>query len=126
MKPLVYLAGPYSLPDPVENTHRAIKCAEGLEYNYDVDVFVPHLSLLWHVVSPAPYEKWCERDNAILARCDALVRRPGASSGADAEVKYAHEVCDIPLFWHGAVWDPTCGIAERFGPDALFAWSHGL
>lgn len=91
MKPLVYVAGPYSKPDPVLNAHTAIKAAEEIEL-YGYDVFIPHLSLLWHLVSPAPYERWCERDNAVLRRCDAVVRLSGHSPGADAECELARSL----------------------------------
>lgn len=91
MKPLVYIAGPYTRPDPVVNTRLAITAAERVEA-LGADVFIPHLSLLWHLVSPAPVERWYERDNAVLDRCDALFRIPGDSTGADAEVERATEL----------------------------------
>lgn len=96
MKPLVYIAGPYTNPDPVANTHEAIKWGETIE-RFGCDVVIPHLSLLWHIVVPAPLEKWYARDLAVLARCDALFRFPGASSGADKEVTFAEER-GIPVF----------------------------
>lgn len=93
MKPLIYIAGPYTHPDPVENTHKTIHAAEEVE-SLGAAIVIPHLSLLWHIVSPAPIERWYERDLAIMHRCDALVRLPGNSSGADAEV----EAFDGPAF----------------------------
>lgn len=95
MKPLVYIAGPYTNPDPVLNTHEAIRWAEIVEA-LGVDVVIPHLSLLWHIVSPAPLETWYARDLAVLERCDAVFRFPGASTGADAEVARAIEL-GIPV-----------------------------
>lgn len=92
---LVYLAGPYSKPDPVENMHRAIKIADGL---LDVCVpFIPHLTGTWHMVSPKPYPEWLALDLAYLARCDAVYRFDGESSGADGEVNHALEL-GIPIF----------------------------
>ena len=86
MKPLVYVAGPYTLNDPVANTHNTIKMASTI-YDSGLAVpLVPHLSLLWHLVDPRPVEFWYEYDLHLLARCDALFRLPGKSSGADAEV----------------------------------------
>lgn len=96
MRPLVYIAGPYTRDDPVLNTRAAVEWGEVVE-SYDCDVVIPHLSLLWHAISPAPLERWYERDLAVLARCDALVRFPGASTGADAEVEFAREH-GIPCF----------------------------
>lgn len=86
-KLVVYIAGPYSKPDPVENMHRAIKIADGL-----LDVctpLIPHLTGTWHMVSPKPYETWLELDLDLMAKCDAVYRFSGASSGADAEVEVA-------------------------------------
>ena len=88
-KPLVYLAGPYTNPDPVENIHRAIKIADGL-----LDVctpLIPHLTGTWHMVSPKPYEEWLAIDLEYMDRCDAVYRFAGPSSGADREVELAHE-----------------------------------
>lgn len=90
LRPLIYVAGPYTAPDPVANTRRAIEVGERIE-RIGADVFIPHLSLLWALVSPAPYERWCERDNAVLDRCDALFRMRGESPGADAETLRASE-----------------------------------
>lgn len=89
MKPVVYIAGPYTNPDPVENMHKAIKIADGL-----LDVcspLIPHLTGTWHMVSPKPYEDWLRIDLDYMVRCDAVYRFAGASSGADAEVKVALE-----------------------------------
>ena len=48
---LIYIAGPYTYPDPVRNTHRVIKIADDLIDNGFVP-YIPHLTLLWHIVSP--------------------------------------------------------------------------
>lgn len=95
MKPLVYVAGPYS-GDPITNTRNAVEVAERVE-RVGCDVVIPHLSLLWDLISPAPYSRWLERDNVLLVRCDAVFRFGGASSGADAEVELAHAE-KIPVF----------------------------
>jgi hypothetical protein len=97
VKPLVYVAGPYSSPDPVENMNRAIKIATGMRTDGVVNVILPHLTGLWHLVDPAPYEDWLDYDLEIMDRCDAVYRFAGKSSGADAEVAAAHERC-IPVF----------------------------
>jgi hypothetical protein len=89
MKPLVYIAGPYSHPDPVENTHRAIKAGMSLWETGKCAVIIPHLSLVAHLVEPRGIDYWYEMDIDQLAHCHALLRLPGASSGADKEVAYA-------------------------------------
>lgn len=96
---VIYLAGPYTNPDPVENIHRAIKIADGL---LDVCVpVIPHLTGFWHVVSPKPYEEWLRIDLVLMHRCDAVYRFDGASSGADNEVAEAEEA-GLPVFYDEA------------------------
>ena len=87
--PLVYVAGPYTRPDPVENSHLTIKAADELIADGVVTPVVPHLTLMWHLVSPKPLEFWYAYDLAMLARCDAVFRLPGESTGADREVEFA-------------------------------------
>jgi hypothetical protein len=96
--PLVYIAAPYT-SGPVHNTNNVIKEAERLEEIFNVAVFIPHLTLLWDLISPAPVDVWYARDNHVLERCDAVYRLQGPSTGADAEVAYARER-EIPVFFH--------------------------
>jgi hypothetical protein len=96
-RPLVYVAGPYTNPDPVVNTHTTVHVATELVDEGLVTPFVPHLTLLWHLVAPKPLSFWYEYDLAILARCDAVYRIEGASTGADKEVEFARENA-IPVF----------------------------
>jgi hypothetical protein len=96
-KPLVYIAAPYTHPDPAENTHKAIRMADEL-VRHDFVPFIPHLNLLWHLVSPRPPDFWYEYDLRILERCDAILRVPGESIGADREVQVARE-SGIPIFY---------------------------
>ena len=86
-KPVVYVAGPYSHPDPVANTREAINVADRL-LDWCIPL-IPHLSLAWHLASPKSYEEWLEIGLAWLCVCDALYRFPGKSAGADAEVELA-------------------------------------
>lgn len=100
-RPLVYLAGPYTRPDPVLNTHETIRFASKLLDEGLVTPFVPHLTLLWHLVSPREVDFWYDYDLAVLARCDALLRIEGESTGADKEVAFAVER-GIPVFYDAA------------------------
>jgi len=88
-RPLVYIAAPYSHPDPVANTNAAIALASELIDEGLVTPLVPHLTLLWHAVRPRPLEFWYAYDVALLQRCDGVFRMPGESSGADMEVEFA-------------------------------------
>lgn len=108
-RPLVYIAGPYTRPDPVSNTHIAIQVADEMMATGLVTPVVPHLSLTWHMVAPHDdVEWWYEYDLAILARCDALYRLPGESTGADAERRFAYDR-GVPTF-------------DRF--EELFRWAR--
>lgn len=96
-RPLVYIAAPYSKPDPVANTHKAIRTANELVDAGLVTPHVPHLTHVWHLVTPRPIDFWYEYDLALLRRCDAVLRIDGESTGADGEVAYAEKV-GIPVF----------------------------
>jgi hypothetical protein len=95
-KPTVYLAGPYTNPDPVANTRAAILLGARLRDKYKCRVFVPHFSLFEHMLAPQPYERWLEIDLDWLPHCDVLYRMPGGSSGSDAEVAAARKA-GIPV-----------------------------
>lgn len=94
-RPTVYVAGPYS-SDPVMGTRKAIHVADAI-WEAGGAPYVPHLTHLWHLISPHPYEDWLELDLVWVSRCDMLVRLPGKSSGADREVAHAEQEC-IPVF----------------------------
>lgn len=96
-RPLVYVAGPYTSPDPVANTQNTIRIANRLVEEGLITPVVPHLTLLWHLVEPRDLEFWYAYDLALLHRCDAVLRLPGESTGADREVDYAEEN-NIPVF----------------------------
>lgn len=98
-KPLVYVAGPYTNPDPVENTNKFANIGLRLVQDGVVTPFIPHFSLVWHLVTPQPYEFWLEYDLEIVEHCDAVLRIPGASSGADGEVNFAKDH-GIPVYYN--------------------------
>lgn len=90
-RPLLYVAGPYTNPDPVENTHAACKAAMVIYDETNWCPVVPHLSLLWHAVVPRAYQHWLDYDLHLLRKCDAVVRLPGGSTGADQEIVFARK-----------------------------------
>jgi hypothetical protein len=96
-QPLIYVAGPYQKPDPVVNTRRAIQAGMELYDSGLVVPLIPHLSLLAHLVDPRPVEMWYALDLRQLEHCDALLRLPGESTGADVEVDHAGQI-GIPSF----------------------------
>lgn len=81
----IYVAGPYSQGDPVVNTRKAIEAGDFLR-NLGYVPFIPHLTLLWHLVSPHDIDYWYEYDNEWIKKCDGLLRLPGDGTGADDEV----------------------------------------
>lgn len=95
----VYIAGPYTAPDPVVNTRNAILAGDAVRSaRNDVAPFVPHLNLLWHLVTPHEPGYWYSLDIEWLKKCDALIRLPGASPGGDAEVAEAVKF-GIPVYY---------------------------
>jgi len=96
MKSRIYVAGPYTRGDVAVNVRDAFQAADRLA-NLGFAPFVPHSTHFWHMLFPRPYDFWLELDNQFLPCCDAVLRLPGESSGADQEVKLA-ESLDIPVF----------------------------
>ena len=92
----VYIAGPYTKPDPVANTRKAIAAGEAVA-TVGHFPFIPHLSMFWHLNHPHDYEFWMHQCFAWLEQCDTLIRLPGFSAGADREMAKAHEL-GIPIF----------------------------
>jgi hypothetical protein len=103
MREKIYVAGPYTKGDVAENVHNAIKAANQLA-DLGFAPFVPHLTHFWHLVMQRPYEFWLELDNQFLPHCDALLRIPGESSGADEECSLA-QTLGIPVFQDIALLD---------------------
>lgn len=97
IKTKVYIAGPYSHPDPVKNMHSAIHMGNKV-LDAEYCPFIPHLTGFWHLICPHPYEDWLAYDLEWLAACDVLLRMPGCSAGADLEVRYAQKN-GIPVVW---------------------------
>jgi hypothetical protein len=95
-KPLVYVAGPYA-SHPTHNTRAAVLAGVGLWRTGLVAVLIPHTSLAADLVAPMPEADWYAFDLDQLAHCDAVLRLPGESQGADAEVAFAEEH-GLPVF----------------------------
>jgi len=95
--PVVYIAGPITKPDPIANTNQAVLISDDL-YSRKVCVpLIPHMNIVWHLITPHPNAYWYEYDLHLLKRCDALLRLHGESVGADLEI-VAAELSKIPVF----------------------------
>src|ERR1035441_10289212 len=92
----VYVAGPYSNGDVARNVRNAYEAANRLA-DLGFAPFVPHATHFWHMLFPRPYEFWLDLDNQFLPFCQALLRLPGTSSGADKESQLA-QTLGIPVF----------------------------
>lgn len=111
----VFISGPYSGGDQMANVRAALDAAQEL-LNHGFVPFVPHLNAFWHMIHPNKYETWLTYDLAWLESCDAVVRLPGDSPGADGEVRRAWEL-GLPVFgsvqemvwwtWMQAGWSDT-------------------
>lgn len=92
----VYVAGPYSKGDIEANVNMAIDSANRL-MDYGFIVFNPLLSHFHEVRHSRPYEDWMSQDMAFLPQCNAVLRNPGESPGADRETALARSL-NIPVF----------------------------
>jgi hypothetical protein len=92
----VYVAGPYSRGDVMVNIRAALFAADWL-LALGYAPFVPHLTGFWHFYSPKPYKAWLALDLEWLRACDAVLRLPGESPGADGEVAEAERL-GIPVY----------------------------
>src|SRR5712691_3429327 len=96
VKPLVYMAGPIS-SDPFGNARKAIRLYSRLLRDLVVVPFCPHVGFAVNLQVDCSYEAWMADDFAVIRHCDALLRMPGESPGADREVALAEEL-GIPVF----------------------------
>ncbi len=93
----IFIAGPYTLGDVAQNVKIAMDMANQL-IDLGFAPYCPHLTHFLHMNHFQPYEKWLELDLVYLAFCDAIIRLPGASNGADGEVRRGVEL-KIPVFY---------------------------
>jgi hypothetical protein len=94
---LVYIASPYSNGDPEANVRRQIDAAETLML-YGFCPVVPLYSHYHNLIYQHPYYEWMAIDFAKLEKCDAVLRLPGESAGADEECERA-KVLKIPIYY---------------------------
>ena len=95
---LVYLAGPYTKPDPAINTRAAILLGAEIRDRFGVRVYVPHFSHFEHLLQPKMWSQWLEIDFSWVEAADVVYRMPGESVGADEEVSLAKQA-GIPVVY---------------------------
>ena len=94
---LVYIASPYTHGNKLHNVHVSIDAANELVSMGHVP-YLPLLTHFWDEYSPKPYEFWLKYDIHFLPLCQAVLRLPGSSNGADREVRHAGEL-GIPVYY---------------------------
>ena len=92
----IYVAGPYTKGDVVENVHKAIMTGNNLRALGHTP-FIPHLTHFWHFIIQHDIEYWYAYDMEWLEQCEALFRIAGESKGADLEVARAREL-GLPVY----------------------------
>ena len=93
----IYIAGPYTKGDVAVNVRTAIIAADQLVAKGYIP-YIPHLTHFWHLISPHDYKFWIAMDLEWLRKCDAVLRLPGDSDGADYEVLIAQDD-GMPIFY---------------------------
>ena len=96
MKAKIYIAAPYTKGDVAVNVRNAFDAANTLA-DLGFAPFVPHFTHFWHMLFPRPYKFWLDLDLEFLPCCQAVLRLPGDSQGADGEVAAAKKL-GIPVF----------------------------
>ena len=92
----IYVAGPYTKGDVAMNVRAACEAGTRLIQAGHAP-FIPHLFHFLHFYQPQAYAMWTAQDFEWLQACDALLRLPGESPGADAEVRLALDA-NIPVY----------------------------
>lgn len=92
----VYIAGPYTLGDVAVNVRTAIEAGQRV-LDAGHSPYIPHLTHFWHLLFPAPAQQWYDHDLIWLRQCEAMIRLPGESKGADQEEAQA-EFLGIPVY----------------------------
>jgi len=106
-KPFIYIAGPITKGDHPVNIRNGIDAFDHIARLGGIP-FCPMFDFLYRMVYPdgMSYDALLDYDKQIILRCDAVMRLPGESKGADIEEKFAKEN-HIPFFvdWEAlAMW----------------------
>jgi hypothetical protein len=108
MKPLVYVASPYTRGHNGWNVHFQARTFKRLLDDKLVTPIAPLWSHLQELILPQPYEDWLSYDFELIERCDALMRLNAElpevnysiseSLGADRELAHARSL-GLPTFF---------------------------
>lgn len=93
----VYVAGPLTTGLTTHNVREATLAAAKL-MDLGMVPFLPHTNVLAEMIAPRSEREWLEDfDFPWLRKCDAMLRLPGMSRGADEEEQVA-KMHGIPVF----------------------------
>lgn len=99
----VYIAGPMATSgEPGPNLHHAARAAWAV-IRAGHSPYVPHLSWIVDAIIVIQRDEWMRQNLEWIEACQALIRLPGTSAGADAEVEFAAGL-GIPIFHTVADW----------------------
>lgn len=93
----VYIASPYSSGDTAKNVGKSFKVANKL-IDKGYFPFSPLLNHYLDIMKHRDYDVWLKQDLEWLQFCDAVIRLPGFSRGADTEVSIAKNL-NIPVYY---------------------------
>lgn len=97
LRPWVYIAAPFTKGNSVHNVNVACRAWSRLWATGIIYPVCPHWSAIQELVGPLDHDSWMEYDGPLVLSCDALLRLPGESIGADIEVQLALDHV-IPVF----------------------------
>lgn len=94
----VYVAGPITKGDTLLNIRKGVQVGSEL-LRRGFAPLISHLDFYAYMLEPDAweYEKVLQHDFNWLLRCDAMLRIPGESAGADREEAFCNEN-GIPVF----------------------------
>ena len=93
----VYIASPYTIGDNFVNLQRQIDAGNALLDRSYIPISPLCNSVFYNMQKERTWEVWMEIDYKLIEDCDALLRLPGKSTGADLEVQHAQRL-HIPVF----------------------------
>lgn len=92
---LVYVSGPMFGAMATNVSKACIVAGQLLDLGYAVEL--PHTSVVFEMISPHTAEEWLNHDFEKMRHCDAMLRLPGNSEGADLEEQWA-KVIKLPVY----------------------------
>jgi hypothetical protein len=95
-KVTIYVAGPFTHPNPEDNLLRALEISSQL-IDIGAAPFCPHLFYYYDLIKKRSYNDWLELCFKWVSQCDLFYRISGYSTGSDKEEALAFEL-GKPIF----------------------------